>query len=208
MNIFCSDSQIQSQIDVLNKDYSGSGIAWSLAGTDRTTNDDWFNSVGPDSDSQTTMKEQLRKGDVNALNVYSVGFVSGSGSGLLGYSTFPSDYSSNPKDDGVVMLFSSVPGGSTENYNEGRVSFRFSPSHSTGAHADSVSLDRPSHTKLATGLASTTLSRVAALAKVTRSMTPLRKPLPPLAAQLIVTPALAAVLTRSTTTWTTRTTPA
>ena len=104
MNIFRSDSQIQSQIDVLNKDYSGSGITWSLAGTDRTTNDDWFNSVGPDSDSQTTMKEQLRKGDVNALNVYSVGFVSGSGSGLLGYSTFPSDQ----RTDHVSHRFSSA----------------------------------------------------------------------------------------------------
>ena len=48
-------------------------------------------------------------------------FVSGSGAGLLGYSTFPFDYSGNPTDDGVVMLFSSVPGGTTTNYNLGRV---------------------------------------------------------------------------------------
>lgn len=85
-------------------------------------NADWFNNVGPDSSLQTTMKNSLRTGGASALNVYSVGFVSGSGAGLLGYSTFPSDYASDPKDDGVVMLFSSVPGGSTENYNEGRVS--------------------------------------------------------------------------------------
>lgn len=59
------------------------------------------------------------------MNVYAVGFVSGSGAGLLSYSTFPSDYSSTPTDDGVVMLFSSVPGGSTANYDHGRVRSEF-----------------------------------------------------------------------------------
>lgn len=43
------------------------------------------------------MKNQLRQGGKADLNVYTVGFVSGSGAGLLGYSTFPSDYASNPK---------------------------------------------------------------------------------------------------------------
>ncbi|KZW01094.1 zincin [Exidia glandulosa HHB12029] len=113
-------SQLQAQIDVLNADYEGSGISFTNAGADFTTNSAWFNSVGPDSSSQTTMKRQLRKGGANALNVYTVGFVSGSGAGLLGYSTFPSSYSGNPTDDGVVMLYSSVPGGTAANYDEGR----------------------------------------------------------------------------------------
>ncbi|KAH8102102.1 metalloprotease [Cristinia sonorae] len=114
------DSQIANQISVLNTDYAGSGLTFSLSGTTRTVNSQWFNQVGPDSSLQTTMKNQLRQGGANALNVYTVGFVSGSGEGLLGYSTFPSDYSSSPKDDGVVILFSSLPGGSTANYDEGK----------------------------------------------------------------------------------------
>lgn len=47
-------------------------------------------------------------------------FTSGAGAGLLGYSTFPYSYDGAPQDDGVVILFSSVPGGSTANYNQGR----------------------------------------------------------------------------------------
>lgn len=72
------------------------------------------------------MKEALRQGDEATLNVYTVGFTSGDNAGLLGYSTFPSDYESAPTDDGVVFLFSSVPGGSTTNYNEGQVCTIFS----------------------------------------------------------------------------------
>ncbi|THH12916.1 hypothetical protein EW146_g7254 [Bondarzewia mesenterica] len=114
------DSQIADQISVLNADYAGTGLTFSLAGTTRTVNSNWFNNVGPSSSLQTTMKNQLRQGDATALNLYSVGFTSGSGAGLLGYSTFPSSYSSSPNDDGVVFLFSSVPGGSTADYNLGR----------------------------------------------------------------------------------------
>ncbi|KAI0676996.1 Metalloprotease [Trametes maxima] len=114
------DSMIADQIDVLNEDYADAGLAFKLAGTTRTVNANWFNKVGPDSSLQTTMKKQLRTGGAAALNVYTVGFKSGDAAGLLGYATFPSDYSSDPKDDGVVILFSSLPGGSTTRFNEGK----------------------------------------------------------------------------------------
>ncbi|KAH9179993.1 metalloprotease [Lactarius sanguifluus] len=112
-----ADSAIAAQISVLNTGFSGSGLSFSLAGTTRTVNADWFNNVDYSSNLQDQMKSALRVGGVSTLNLYSVGFT---GSGLLGYATFPSSYSSNPVDDGVVFLFSSVPGGSTADYNEGK----------------------------------------------------------------------------------------
>ncbi|QRV72971.1 extracellular metalloprotease [Ceratobasidium sp. AG-Ba] len=114
------DSQIVDSITVLNNDYSDTGLSFSLAGVEHTVNSAWFTSAGPGTSQQTAMKNALRKGAANALNVYSVGFRSGAGAGLLGYATFPSSYSTSPKDDGVVILYSSVPGGSTTNYDLGR----------------------------------------------------------------------------------------
>lgn len=54
-----SDSQLTAQINVLNQDYSGSGLTFTLAGTTRTVNSQWFSQVGPDSSLQTTMKKQV-----------------------------------------------------------------------------------------------------------------------------------------------------
>jgi len=115
-------SQIAAQISVLNADFAtaNTGLTFSLVNTTRTTNANWFNGAGPSNSYQTAMKNALRAGGANALNIYSVGFKSGSGAGLLGYATFPSSYASAPKDDGIVILYSSVPGGTTSNYNLGQ----------------------------------------------------------------------------------------
>ncbi|EUC66577.1 extracellular metalloprotease [Rhizoctonia solani AG-3 Rhs1AP] len=115
------DSQIQKSIDVLNQDYRSSSLSFKLAVVDRTVNSDWFMNAGPGSNQQTAMKRALRKGGASDLNVYSVGPIRDEeGKGLLGFATFPSSYTSNPRDDGVVLLYSSVPGGSSAPFNLGR----------------------------------------------------------------------------------------
>ncbi|KAG2014936.1 metalloprotease [Coprinopsis cinerea AmutBmut pab1-1] len=112
-------SQITNQINVLNSAFASSDLSFTLAGTTVTTNSNWFNNVAPGTAQQTAMKTALRVGGASTLNIYSVGFTN---SGLLGYATFPWNYASNPTDDGVVILFSSVPGGTASPYNLGQVS--------------------------------------------------------------------------------------
>lgn len=107
------DSQIRDQINVLNNAYAPSGYSFSLVATDRTTNSNWYSNCYGSAES--AMKNALRKGTAKDLNLYTCN----PSGGILGYATFPSSYTSSPKLDGVVILYSSVPGGSASPYNLG-----------------------------------------------------------------------------------------
>ncbi len=83
------------------------------------------------------MKRALRQGGADALNIYSVGYVQPLpfanrkrnlvpvcfrflNTTLLGYAAFPSDYKSDPYEDGIVLQYATLPGGSSENYGFGK----------------------------------------------------------------------------------------
>jgi len=115
------DSMLDAQIKVLNDSFDGgatTGVAstpfrFVKAGVEYKTNDAWFN-AGPGSQAEREMKQALHQGDCKALNIYT-----NNGGGYLGWATFPWNCASRPKDDGVVVLYSSLPGGSAVPYDEG-----------------------------------------------------------------------------------------
>jgi hypothetical protein len=109
-----TSTMITNQMNVLNSAYSQTPFKFTLAGTTRTTNSTWY-TAGHGSSAESQMKNALRRGGPGTLNFYT----NSPGGGLLGWATFPSSYSSQPKMDGVVVLNTSLPGGTAAPYNEG-----------------------------------------------------------------------------------------
>jgi hypothetical protein len=116
---FVPMSVINAQINVLNQSYGGgtgganTAFRFVIAGVDYTVNSTWFG-AGPGSSDEALMKNALRKGTADDLNFYT-----SDGGGYLGWATFPSSYSSKPKDDGVVCFYGALPGGNFPPYNLG-----------------------------------------------------------------------------------------
>lgn len=106
--------QVAGQIAVLNAAYKETPFQFNLVSTDTTHNDAWY-TVNYGSAAEKQMKEALRQGTADDLNIYSANL----GSGLLGWATFPSSYTRYPKMDGLVILYSSFPGGTATPYNLG-----------------------------------------------------------------------------------------
>ena len=110
-----SSTRIQRQLSVLNNAYGAAGFTFALKGVKRTNNAAWYRNLVPDSAAERAMKSALRRGGPNALNVYTADL----GESLLGWATFPSDGNPGDRQDGVVLLDASLPGGSAAPYNLG-----------------------------------------------------------------------------------------
>ena len=109
-----TSSQIGAQIAVLNKTFGGdeggsdTGFSFSLAGTTRTDDAVWFASGS--AGAEKAMKQALKQGGDNALNVYST-----SGGAYLGWAYLPEITNTNRGYlDGIVIDWRTVPGASTE----------------------------------------------------------------------------------------------
>jgi hypothetical protein len=108
---------LRAQIAHLNTAYAGADegagetsantpFRFELLSVDRTTNAEWF-SAAPGSAAERAMKAALHVGDARTLNFYTT-----DGAGFLGWSSFPFEFASDPLQDGVVVYFDSLPGGS------------------------------------------------------------------------------------------------
>lgn len=111
---FVSAASITAQIDVLNDSYAGTGYSFNLVSTEYVDNAAWY-VMGHGSAAERECKAALRQGGPSDLNMY----VANLGGGLLGWATFPSDYTAAPSNDGVVILGGTLPGGNAAPYNGG-----------------------------------------------------------------------------------------
>jgi hypothetical protein len=109
-----TNSVLQDQITVLNNAYKPGSWEFKLSSVDYSADDSWY-TMEPGSRAEKDCKETLRVGNADELNLYSANI----GGGLLGWATFPKDYADDKLMDGVVILYTSFPGGTARNYDEG-----------------------------------------------------------------------------------------
>ncbi|HEX2253390.1 MAG TPA: zinc metalloprotease [Thermoanaerobaculia bacterium] len=107
-----SQTDINAQIAVLNASFAASSTTFTLASVDYTDNANWFY-MEPGTTAERQAKAALNVSPSTHLNFYTVQ------TSYLGWATFPWNLAANPDDDGVVVLWSSLPGGSAAPYNEG-----------------------------------------------------------------------------------------
>ena len=105
-----SDTAVRTQVRVLNETFSGgeggdnTGFSFTLAGITRTDNAEWY-AIASFS-AEVAMKQALKQGGNNALNVYST-----SGDVYLGWAYYPEIVTTSQAYlDGVVIDWRSMKG--------------------------------------------------------------------------------------------------
>ena len=110
---YISNATLIRQLDVMNQDFAPAGISFRHVATDYTINTNWAS-----DGNEIAMKRALRKGTYRDLNLYFLYSIDG-----FGYCYLPTTVSSGSTafiQDGCTILASTVPGGSSTNYNLGK----------------------------------------------------------------------------------------
>ena len=120
-------TQLDQQIVVLNRDYAGkdyngntvsgaanTGYTFFKAGSDRTNSRKWWR-MTPGSNAEAQAKNALAINPGGALNIY----LCSPGQNLLGWAVFPWTSQAGTNQDGVVIHYASLPGGTLSPYNLG-----------------------------------------------------------------------------------------
>jgi hypothetical protein len=125
-----TDAQVQAQFEQVNKDFAGQenpgsgaarmNISFELAGVTRTNNGLWFSDLDR---YETDIKRALAVDNTRNFNQYFGNFRAG----LLGFCYFPNSFAESSFRHGCMNLYSSIPGGSSTGYNEGKTT-----THETG----------------------------------------------------------------------------
>lgn len=115
-----TENQIIEQHRVLQADYHTSNIQFLRRGVTYTDKPEWYG-LQIDSAAEREVKTALGKNIGGALNVYIANICKETpGDGLLGWATFPWWLEDDAELDGVVLLNSSLPGGSSRGFNLGK----------------------------------------------------------------------------------------
>jgi hypothetical protein len=117
-----SETMVREQMRVLQDSYAGrtggagSGFGFRLAGVTRTTNATWFRTLATNFELELQVKQLLRRGGPETLNIYTV-----DGGPFLGFAYYPSVLTAPEFAplDGVVIDWRTVPGGTLGIYSEG-----------------------------------------------------------------------------------------
>lgn len=105
-NGYVSGDTITEQLEILNSafdPYFNFYLKAPAPNPTRTSNNIYFDELN----DQDTMKDELRQGGCDTLNIYS-----NSGYGFLGFAYYPNSCNNNKKKDGVVINYQTFPRGS------------------------------------------------------------------------------------------------
>lgn len=106
-------SWIIRQMSVMNRAYRRSPFKFRLSKITRTTNDKWFR-MDKDTAEERDAKNKLHTGKLATMNVYVTGTKE-----LLGWAVFPDEARQKGKQDGIVVNYGTLPGGTNRPYHLG-----------------------------------------------------------------------------------------